>query len=235
MSWRAWIGPVVDRSLLAGILVFQVLIVARVYTQPSAGRRDEAQNRITAGLDRSATVRSGAAGHRGDRDAGVSRTGRGQTRAVPLESLFGLPLFPAEAMRVQRVNDHVDRMFEQAVRDLDRWGALIDMGTGWDAQLVAPALDMRHDGDSYVVVLSVPGVDADRVRVILEGRLLTIRVPFSGWAGQGRTGVLERKLLLPGPVAAGAPADARLDNGVLRVSIPKGRGGESPGMRLRLL
>jgi len=228
--------------LLSGILVLQVLILVGMYTEP--GRDQETGPAARGGEE--------AVAARGAEETSVPYGMESVTRGAPhgpqppvsgvamdpfLQSFLDTASEPPlHLLRAHRFKDQVDRMFEQAALDLERWGGLIDMDSGWDSLLVAPVLDMRQEGDSYVVIFSLPGIQADDVTVTLEGRLLTILAPVGGPPGRaGHRGVLERKIQLPGPVADAASAQATLSKGVLRVVIPRGRSGGTDSTRLRLL
>jgi len=98
------------------------------------------------------------------------------------------------------------------------------------ATVSSPNLDVREEKDHYTVRADMPGTDKASIKVNVEGRLLTI-------SGQ-RTSVNEtkdndkvirsersmaqfvRSIELPGPVKTDG-VDAKYDNGVLNVILPK--------------
>jgi HSP20 family protein len=96
---------------------------------------------------------------------------------------------------------------------------------------MSPAMDLQDKGDNYVVLVDLPGTDADNISVTLDGDRLSIsakqtydkedkdsrgNVIFR----ERRSGSFVRSLSLPGPVKqSGMKTD--YDKGVLRITIPK--------------
>jgi HSP20 family protein len=122
--------------------------------------------------------------------------------------------------------------FQQEVNRL--FGTFFDSQAGAPAQagLVrrwTPAVDLVEDDEHYVLTADLPGVAEQDVNVEVEGRILTV-------SGERRSEHEERKdgyrrverasgrfvraLRLPQGVDAEG-IEARFDNGVLEVSIPK--------------
>lgn len=91
---------------------------------------------------------------------------------------------------------------------------------GWTSLMASPTLDMREAEHQYIVVCTLPGLPADAVRVLLNGRLLTIRTDEAA-PGAEACMRYERRILLPGPVDQATAAQACWTNGVLRIAIPK--------------
>jgi len=110
----------------------------------------------------------------------------------------------------------------------------VQFNLGWDRLRASPTLDMRHTESGYLVTFSIPGVHADDLGVLLDGRVLTVRAwcAAPGYPGGGQR--YERRILLPGPVGAAEEAQAQLTNGLLRVHVPKGTGSDPRRMVLRL-
>lgn len=94
----------------------------------------------------------------------------------------------------------------------------------------APACDVVEDAGSVKIVAELPGVKPEEVKVSIENNTLTIRgekqqVTEDDKAGQvhryeRRYGSFERTFALPSTVDA-EKIDARYDNGVLTVELPK--------------
>jgi len=103
---------------------------------------------------------------------------------------------------------------------------------GSHAHTFAPNLDLQEKDDCYVARMDIPGADKNNVSVNLEDRDLTVsgRISESTEKKDGdqvlrkerRSGSFKRSLTLPGPVAADK-LDARYDNGVLTITIPKAK------------
>jgi HSP20 family protein len=101
-------------------------------------------------------------------------------------------------------------------------------GDGWIPDADVIALDGRH-----LVILDLPGVPRDAVRVRLEGARLVVQgeraaVHHEGGAvrsGERPYGPFKREFLLP-PDVDGAGVTASLDDGVLRVIVPRRGSGD---------
>lgn len=107
-------------------------------------------------------------------------------------------------------------------------------GPGFRHQMrgaLSPAMDLQDKGDNYVVLIDVPGMDADSISVTLEHNRLSIsakqRYEKEDKDSQGnvifrerRSGSFKRSLSLPGPVKEGG-MKTEFDKGVLRITIPK--------------
>ncbi len=124
----------------------------------------------------------------------------------------------------------IDAMME----NMARLHSAVHFNRGWDRLQASPTLDMRDTESGYLVTFGMPGIKADDLGVMLEGRVLTVRAwcPSAGAPGGGQR--YERRLLLPGPVGAAEEAQAHLTNGLLRVHVPKGGGVESRRVIMRL-
>jgi HSP20 family protein len=93
----------------------------------------------------------------------------------------------------------------------------------------APALDLSENAEAYFVELAVPGLKADDLNITFENGVLTV----SGEVRQSteskernfhrverRYGRFSRSVSLPSSVRGDA-IEARLENGLLQLSIPK--------------
>ena len=98
----------------------------------------------------------------------------------------------------------------------------------------SPRMDMNEGKDAYIVRLDMPGLEKSEIDVKVEGLLLTItgRSESEGEsrddAGktlrrERRSGRFQRTVTLPGPVQADK-VDARYENGVLTITVPKAPG-----------
>lgn len=89
-------------------------------------------------------------------------------------------------------------------------------------------LDVRVSDEDYVITASVPGLKAEDLQIELLDDVFTLRGKVEREdEGKARavlceipTGEFERHLRLPDPVEPGK-AEARLENGVLTVHLPK--------------
>lgn len=123
---------------------------------------------------------------------------------------------------------------------LARSRSLFPFGPFWDDVFTAvqprtadrqlrPALDVMEDEDAIVVSIELPGIDKDAVNVSIEDGVLSI-------SGEKKTetekdeanyhviersyGSFARSLTLPSHVAFDS-ADAKFENGVLIITLPK--------------
>ncbi len=91
----------------------------------------------------------------------------------------------------------------------------------------APPTDLYETEDAYVVESELPGFSRDDIRVSLEGGTLSISGRREE-SGDGRdyrrreraAGRFERRFRLPRSVEA-EDVEARMENGILRVRVPK--------------
>lgn len=94
---------------------------------------------------------------------------------------------------------------------------------------IVPPVDMYQTKDAVVVETPLPGVDPDKVDVTVENGVLTIKGSMEKkteidekdyYRKEVRSGSVFRQVALPTRVHEGK-AEASLDNGMLKVRIPK--------------
>jgi len=97
------------------------------------------------------------------------------------------------------------------------------------ATVVAPRMDISEDDKEIKVVAEMPGASPDNVEVTIDDDVLTIRGERAMEREASRknyhliersVGVFQRSLRLPALVDA-SQVQARFDNGVLTITIPK--------------
>jgi HSP20 family protein len=102
-------------------------------------------------------------------------------------------------------------------------------GTLYSGMDFAPALDLSETPDAFIVEAAVPGLKAEDLSITVENNILTINGEVHQEQEtkerhyhrvERRYGKFQRALTLPTTVKADAIA-ARLEHGVLRLSIPK--------------
>lgn len=129
---------------------------------------------------------------------------------------------PAAALSIARFQEELDRLFREATSLL---------GSGRDAGRVLPPVDVMEAPETVEVLVEVPGVAPDELRVEIAGRTLTVAGtkrprPPEGNARYHRLersrGAFERTVELTGPVNT-RDAVARLEGGILTVTLPKVR------------
>jgi HSP20 family protein len=106
-------------------------------------------------------------------------------------------------------------------RSLDRLNHYVD-------HTVTPAADVLDDGESYQIILEMPGVAQDGLTIQLEARELVIqgeRKPYEKdakllYASRSHGGKLEKRFSLGEDVDRSA-VTAHLENGLLTVTLPR--------------
>ena len=124
-------------------------------------------------------------------------------------------------VELSRLQTELNRLFASFVETKGGVGAA---ASAWD-----PNVDVLDDGETIRVLIELPGVEADDVRVSIRGRLLTVRGTKKGKI-RSREGVrffcMERyfggfvkSVPLPRPVNT-HQAVTRMKNGLLEVVLP---------------
>lgn len=92
-----------------------------------------------------------------------------------------------------------------------------------------PALDVYQDKDNVVAELSLPGVDPNKVDIVIENDVLTVSGSTEEkqevkredyYRKEVRTGSFSRSVVLPMAVK-GDQTQAHYDKGVLTITMPK--------------
>lgn len=121
--------------------------------------------------------------------------------------------------------DEIDRFFDRALQDF----ALAPIGWSDHAFTTSLAADVSETADEILVRMDLPGFDPKDIQVTLEGDTLSVaatRQTESRREGEAllrseRThGTVRRSFRLPAEVDAGR-VEARHENGVLRLTLPK--------------
>jgi HSP20 family protein len=122
--------------------------------------------------------------------------------------------------QLHQLQEEMNRLFSRWEEDGGRWAGLVG---GF------PALNVWEDANEVFVEAELPGLDLKDLEIyVTGGNQLTIKgerkpnLPEKGqWHRQERAvGKFSRSLTLPFPVNADK-VDARLENGVLLVKLPK--------------
>lgn len=125
------------------------------------------------------------------------------------------------------VFDQLDRQFNGLLRPLDTRRDNDDSAVVTGRWL--PAVDIREQDDQFLIVADLPGINPQDVEITMDRNVLTIkgeRVQESSDSGNGYRraervhGTFYRRFSLP-ETADAERIEARSENGVLTLSIPK--------------
>jgi HSP20 family protein len=120
---------------------------------------------------------------------------------------------------------------------MDRWLQQSISGTGQLLSNIRPesiAIDAIERDDAFEIRAALPGVRPEDVEVTVQGERVTIRAEARASADsdsenwlmrEHRYGVMQRSITLPVPVSSDH-AEARIENGVLSLRLPKTKGVE---------
>jgi HSP20 family protein len=133
----------------------------------------------------------------------------------------------------------IDRVFDRAWRDFDRfgqepWSALGPLSPLGELSSLSelsnwPAVDTAEDENTYTVRFDVPGLEAKDIELNVSGNVLTIRGTRNDEWSENKRGVTRRErrsgsfmrsLTLPAYVDP-ARMEAKHENGTLTVTAPK--------------
>ena len=129
-----------------------------------------------------------------------------------------LATFPSDMFTMQR---EMNRMFDNLFRGVDEPSLL---NSSW-----VPAVDVAEEDDAYVVMVELPGVNKNDVKITLESNILTIQ-------GEKRAeteskeknvhrversyGSFQRSFTLP-TMVKNDKIDAEFKDGILKIMLPK--------------
>lgn len=102
-------------------------------------------------------------------------------------------------------------------------------------------MDVKESDSGYSVQAEIPGVSKDDIHVSIEGNMVTVRAEVKQLDTQSKDDKVLRSERYFGAVSRGfqlpqdidqSQAKAKYDNGVLTLTLPKKRGGESQKLRI---
>ncbi|MCE0523503.1 MAG: Hsp20/alpha crystallin family protein [Methylacidiphilales bacterium] len=128
--------------------------------------------------------------------------------------------------QIEQFHNQMDRLFANSFAQPGF--AVI---TGDNSGFTVPSMDLRDAKDHYIVQMDMPGADKSKIKVNIEGRLLSVsgqRETSNETKDSGNqmirsersTAEFERTITLPTPVNA-STAKADYTNGVLTINLPK--------------
>ena len=211
----------VNRILLLAVIALQLAILVSLYWNRERANTD--QSRLASHIDER---RRQLAGDQKRHSSTMRATPVMSPAVTPNDPLANDPeeeaLWPSPMAQMQAMQAHMNRMLQTASSRFNETEKLLDLDPGWGSMMASPTMDMRDQGDSYVLNFSLPGIDASEIEVALEGRLLSVYTSIDKQAPNHRSlSRFQRKVLLPGPVKGADSVLALATNGVLRITVPK--------------
>jgi HSP20 family protein len=115
----------------------------------------------------------------------------------------------------------------QPFREFEQLQQLMQSVIGDDAVAWTPPVDIEETDEAWIVEAELPGVSGDDINVEVQDNEVAITGEIKERERKGilrrktrRVGDFEFRVQLPGPIDPES-LDARLDNGVLSLTIPK--------------
>jgi HSP20 family protein len=147
---------------------------------------------------------------------------------------------PLSTLRGGPVEDQFGRMVENMFQDF--FAPLAQGGRWGEEGLAMPRLDVSETEKSFEVKAELPGVKKDDVKVSVDGQRVTIEGECQQ-ANEQREGEqvvyserstrrYQRSFTLPSEVDD-AGAEAKLENGVLMLTLPKKQGGAAKRLTIQ--
>lgn len=168
-----------------------------------------------------------------------------------LDDNFRFPLAPAVASspptsngsappdplrRMHDMHREIDALFQEALHDSAWRHAGFD--DGWADLAVTPGMTVKDNGENYELRVALPDVDKADIQLSLEGSVLTLKVeqnrttaseqtsPSRASSHSRRISRFEQRIRLPGADPDPNHVKASLEQGVLRIVVPKRSGNE---------
>ena len=110
----------------------------------------------------------------------------------------------------------LDWFFDRAFRELPALPRIFGAG-----QASGFRLDMHQDGDNYFVSAELPGVTKEDINIELDNAVLTISGSRKQKNGESEATTEFSRSLTVGEDVAGDKVQAKLENGILTVTLPK--------------
>jgi HSP20 family protein len=120
-----------------------------------------------------------------------------------------------------------DRLINNVVADFFEWPAIRWSGRVWNRNF--PAMDLWEDGENFYAEVEVPGLKMEDVEILVHGNELTVkgspepeeeREGVNFHVRERSVGEFGGKVQLPKDVDV-EKVEAELENGVLRIKLPK--------------
>lgn len=138
---------------------------------------------------------------------------------------------------ISTLQSEMNRMFEDFFTQPLAYSAQPVLRSNGPGAVIVPALDVKEDKESITVTAELPGIERDNVEINIDDNMLEIRGQKSEETKQDTENVylversygsFARRIRLPAEVDSDK-AKASMDNGVLRLVLPKS--GPGPGKK----
>ena len=207
----------INRVLLVGILIVQFGMIAWLISQHRMQSHDDSTFPQTP--NPKSLLQQDAQQH-------LTANRRGFTSHVLLPIQISTQRVTLQVhsaiLRRSTIHKEVDRMMNNAFSMFDRMDSMMHFDEHWNRLHATPAMDMRETQNSYEIVMSLPGINESDIEIKLEGRILKVSGKVHTKAeGKSNYHKFETCIQLPGPVDANQIAKTNVENGILRISIPK--------------
>jgi HSP20 family protein len=122
------------------------------------------------------------------------------------------------------LRESFDRFFDEV--------ALFNRTNGFSETSFSPSCEITDEGANYMLKFDMPGISKENLKVEVVNDLLTVKAERKEerkqeskrkYLSELTYGMYERSFTLPGPVDD-KKIDAKFENGVLTVTIPKANG-----------
>lgn len=129
---------------------------------------------------------------------------------------------------IQRMQREMDQLFDEAFGRFNRSPNFRHL---YRDRMLSPDIDLKEEGDSYIAMVDLPGIDEGDLSIMLENQVLTITGRQNATQqdadadgntifSERRSGTFRRSITLPEPVRESG-MQTKLENGVLKITIPK--------------
>ncbi len=124
---------------------------------------------------------------------------------------------------LQTLQQNMNQLFDQFFR-----GDILDDGTLFTRSWM-PAVDIHESENAYIITAELPGLKKNEVKITLDNNIITIRgekkdeqekKTLHSHRLERSYGLFERSFTLPATVKTDN-VDARFDDGILTVTLPK--------------
>jgi HSP20 family protein len=225
-AWPKWAG--ILWIVMAVVMGVQSVVLLRLWQERPRERPAHRYERVS---------KNNPASHRGSSDAASAQPQAGAPKGLrPFADLDELwrdfdtgSWDPLDEMK--RMRERMDSLFDDSFGRFSLSPGAGSMSGGRHSEF-SPKLDLQEKDDCYVASMDIPGANKNDISVKLEDRVLTVAGRVQETVEQKdrdqvlrkerRSGRFERTLTLPGPVLPDK-MDARYENGVLAVTIPKAK------------